>query len=332
MTQKIKHMDAFVKYALEAEEVITPDLRGFINVEGARVGIATAEIDDCPECQGTGVTISCGECGRNPQNYVELRSGFGDGIYPYFELLWDGALTGGLLVCDEEYGLTLQLREVISQTLSVEVSPAETAVTLWSYLKNRDLSELECSFVTSLNIPEKEAYFEDPQLIISDAGGNFDLEYAVLRLYDYVPGSYSLFAFFSREPQNLDISIPQFILLLEKELAEKIGLDSQSEIDWKEESEKWMVATEASAIEINNIRAIDLNVALAASRQLEGYFDKETEAAHKISERSWLAQLFAIGAYDALTPDTLAHFKQLDPSVLKFLYTQRGMHTLAASL
>ena len=328
----INGMDDFWKYIQETDVVITPFLAGFINVEGGRVGIATREFFGCEECEGAfEVTYSCDECGRTPKNFVQVRSGFGDGIYPYFELMWGDNLAGGLLVCDDGFDFTRKLREVISKISASEISPAEPATALWDFLAAKGKWNLEMSYITTLSIPEVTSG-SDPQLLLSDSGGNVDSTNAVMRLTGYAAGTYSVFAFFSRDPLNLNISIPQFILILEGGVSQNIGLNYHSVVNWNEEAEMWMLATEASAIERNNIRTISLNAEYKASQYGTGYFNKEMEAEFKLDSMSWLAQLFAIGNHEELNTPTLDFFRQADPATLKYLYSLRGLHTLAEGL
>lgn len=62
-------------------------LKELINIETATVGISGApfipKCDDCSEIED--VFFDCRNCGKTKENFAQIRSGAGDGVYPVFQ-------------------------------------------------------------------------------------------------------------------------------------------------------------------------------------------------------------------------------------------------------
>jgi hypothetical protein len=90
--------------------------RGFFNVEGGQVGIATKMLPWC-DCMSfnLGPAESCGSCKRNSTNYMNMIAGNGDGVYVVFEIVRkvDKSVVGALTMFDNEYQIANQIRTEI---------------------------------------------------------------------------------------------------------------------------------------------------------------------------------------------------------------------------
>ena len=78
-------------------------IAGNLNVTSGDVGVGSAVFAKCA-CLGvsaSGIEYSCGDCGREPGNYLWLQSGDGAGSYPVIEILSNSQeLVGALVVFD----------------------------------------------------------------------------------------------------------------------------------------------------------------------------------------------------------------------------------------
>ena len=78
-------------------------IAGNLNVTSGDVGVGSAVFAKCA-CLGvsaSGIDYFCGDCGREPRNYLWLQSGDGAGSYPVIEILSSSQeLVGALMVFD----------------------------------------------------------------------------------------------------------------------------------------------------------------------------------------------------------------------------------------
>ncbi len=103
--------------------------RGFFNVEGGQVGIATKMLPWC-DCMSfnLGPAESCDSCKRNSTNYINMIAGNGDGVYVVFEIVRkvDKSVVGALSIFDNDYLIANQVRTEI-QDGALPAFPKELA-------------------------------------------------------------------------------------------------------------------------------------------------------------------------------------------------------------
>lgn len=139
--------------------------RGFFNVEGGQVGIASKLHPWC-DCMSfnLGPAESCGSCKRNSTNYMNMISGNGDGVYVVFEIVrkTDKSVVGALTIFDNDYQIANQIRTEI-QDGNVPSFP-------------KDLAKLFAK-ATPLEVGKLKA---TKTLFVADSGSTIDSSNAVV--------------------------------------------------------------------------------------------------------------------------------------------------------
>jgi hypothetical protein len=317
----------------QTKTVVTPILEGFINIEGGEVGIASKRFADCEDCLGTmGVSYTCKQCGRSSNNYLKMRSGFGDGIYPVYELSWGSRQMGSLCIFDDQYLFTRELSEIITQIEAGNMAPNATTLAFWEYFSREVWTSFDCHKVGNLNLSDHPWDKRMASLYFSDSGENTNSQNAIVELELFQDKIHEVYSFGQRDPGNGNIFIPQFVLTVDSVLAREIGLPSAIDIDWALEAKKWSNSLVSSNIDSQNIRALALNVQLHGCGLSKNYWPDEDEKWHAVNQLTWGAQLFALGEYDDLTEGALKLFREMEAEDMAFLYKKRGLMAKAEAL
>lgn len=240
-------------------------LRGVVNIDGGHLGIATDWFLSCMECDQSYYESTCQKCGRNKTNYVDFRSGRGDGVYPVFTIYDPETETnenlGCLILFDFEVGLTSigqiytgmmnELQEFFSDASSLEEA-FEEIMRSWdpimqSYsqdLQIFEIAELELNKSKMLNhVNDIESF-----LVIGESGEGIDSDSALVTLLSLEEGKYKVFLAGSRDLENNNAFIPNLAIVLESNFSNKIGLNSDliPKLYLSDEKKLWQNATVAA--------------------------------------------------------------------------------------
>jgi hypothetical protein len=243
---------SFRMFWTDCELTITPNLSGFIDIEGGSVGISGKWLDTCSSCYSK---ISCSVCGRNSTNNFQLRAGNGDGIYSVFEISFDEKAVGAFLILDE-FGYAPAIMARIASTNEVkDDDPDALAAFYKEFYKDfyKSIGEFDQSlpmhYLGDIRVDENPIYMkgDDPAgiLIFGEAGEGKDSIHSLVTLNNIVPGNYRSFVFAHRNEENENILVPRFVLMLEENSANQIGLteDFANAINLKDEYERWSKST-----------------------------------------------------------------------------------------
>lgn len=243
---------SFRKFWTDCELTITPNLSGFIDIEGGSVGISGKWFETCSNCYSK---TSCSTCGRKSTNSFQLRAGDGDGIYSVFEICFEEKAVGALLILDD-IGYAPAVMERIESTNQIKDDDPDALAEFYKeFYKDfyNSISEFDQSlpmhYLGEIRVDENPIYMqgEDPAgiLIFGEAGEGKDSIHSLVTLNNIVPGNYRSFVFAHRNKENENILVPRFVLILEENSANQIGLteDFANTINLKDEYERWSKST-----------------------------------------------------------------------------------------
>jgi hypothetical protein len=248
---------SFRNFWTDCEMTITPNLSGFIDIEGGSVGISGKWFAICSNCYSK---THCSDCGRNPSSYLQLRAGNGDGVYSVFELSFEEKAVGALLILDD-IGFAPTVMEKISETNSTKDENPEALgefyKDLYKYFYS-SIGEFDQSlpmyYIGEIDVGQNPIYNrgEDPAgiLIFGESGEGKESSHALVTVNNIAPGKYRTFVFAHRNEQNENILVPRCVLLLKKDSADQIGLtkDFANLIVLEEEYARWSDSTVFSRI------------------------------------------------------------------------------------
>lgn len=288
--------------------------RGFFNVEGGQLGIATTLLPWC-DCMSfnLGPAESCDSCNRNSTNYINMIAGNGDGVYVVFEILRkvDESVVGALSIFDNEYQIANQVRTEI-QDGNVPAFPKELAKIF------AQANALEVGRLKSTNT-----------IYVADSGAGIDSSNAVVDVHlsssqpikivafaDEISGGESGWVDHLMKTQGLDRSsakaqvqmskafgdaafdvleidaepslpsfIPRAILAMSPELEDALSIKYSMKVsDWQLVAAQFAGTSGTSHKEPQNISAIWMNVMLA--------MEVDRAAGENISEKKAKELLF----------------------------------------
>jgi hypothetical protein len=236
---------------------ITPNLSGFIDIEGGSVGISGKWFATCSNCYSK---THCSDCGRNPSSYLQLRAGNGDGVYSVFELSFEEKAVGALLILDD-IGFAPTIMEKISETNSTKDENPEALGEFYKELYKYFYSSigefdqsLPMHYTGDIDVGQNPIYSrgEDPAgiLIFGESGEGKESTHALVTVNNIAPGKYRTFVFAHRNEQNENILVPRCVLLLREDSADQIGLmkDFANLIVLEDEYARWSNSTVFSRI------------------------------------------------------------------------------------
>lgn len=243
---------SFRKFWTDCELTITPNLSGFIDIEGGSVDISGKWFDTCSSCYSK---ISCSACGRNSTNNFQLRAGNGDGIYSVFEISFEEKAVGALLILDD-IGYAPTIMERIASTNEIKDEDPEALADFYKefykdfYLTISKFDQsLPMHCMGNIRVEENPIYTkgDDPAgiLIFGESGEGKDSIHSLVTLNNIVPGNYRSFVFAHRNQENENILVPRLVLVLEENSANQIGLTGEfaNTINLKDEYERWSKST-----------------------------------------------------------------------------------------
>jgi hypothetical protein len=329
---------AFRKFWTDCEMTITPNLAGFIDIEGGQVGISGKWFDTCSSCYSE---TFCSDCGRNTANSFQLRAGDGDGIYSVFEISFEEKAVGALLILDEN-GYAPALMERISNTNEIKDEDPEALGDFYrEFYKDfyKSIGEFDQSlpmhYLGDLQVGKSPIYMkgDDPAgiLIFGESGEGKDSIHSLVTVNNILPGNYRSFVFAHRNEENENILVPRFVLLLEENSANQIGLseDFAKTINLKAEYRRWSASTVFARIgEPLAPHVISANIDwinLRFAREL-GVEDYETARDYRME---WLSWHFLLQTHFPSTETReliLEYAQELDLSVTTILKA-RGQFT-----
>jgi hypothetical protein len=236
---------------------ITPNLSGFIDIEGGSVGISGKWFETCSSCYSK---TSCSDCGRNPSSYLQLRAGNGDGVYSVFEINFEEETVGALLILDDA-GFAPSVMEKISETNSIKDEDPEALAEFYKdfyedfYTSIGDFDRsLPMHYFGDINVEINPVYTQGKNpagiIIFGESGEGRDSTQSLVTANYVSPGKYRVFVFANRNEQNGNILVPRCVLLLKEDSADQIGLtkDFANLIDLEVETELWNDSTVFSRI------------------------------------------------------------------------------------
>jgi hypothetical protein len=291
-------------------------VRGFFNVEGGQVGIATKMLPWC-DCMSfnLGPADSCDSCKRNSTNYINMIAGNGDGVYVVFEILRkvDKSVVGAMSIFDNDYQIANQVRTEV-QDSTVPAFPKELAK-IFAKANALEVGKLKAT----------------KTLFIADSGSTIDSSNAVVDVHlsssqpikivafaDEISGGESGWVDHLMKTQGLDRSsakaqvqmskafgeatfevleieaepslpsfIPRAILAMSPELEVALSINYSIKVpDWQLVAAQFAGTSGTSHTEAQNISTIWMNVMLAME------FDRA--AGENISEKRAKELLFDI--------------------------------------
>jgi hypothetical protein len=227
-------------------------LSGFIDIEGGSVGISGKWFDTCSSCYSK---TSCSTCGRNSTNNFQLRAGNGDGIYSVFEISFEEKAVGALLILDD-IGYAPTIMERIASTNEVKDDDPDALADFYKefYIDFYEtISEFDQSlpmhYLGDIRVDDNPIYMKGDEpagiLVFGESGEGKDSIHSLVTLNNIVPGNFRSFIFAHRNEENENILVPRFVLILEENSANQIGLteDFAKAINLKAEYERWSRST-----------------------------------------------------------------------------------------
>lgn len=324
----------FSDYVLNTEAVITPHLAGFVNIEGGQMSIASTLFPSCDKCYGytnDSMSFNCETCGRNPQNYVFFRSGFGDGIYPVFELSWDGQILGTMTIMDQGSEFTSGFADIPAGISDLSL-PSNAAIEyFWKYFDGIN-PELTIEYITTLEGVHDPIWSttDNPYgtYYFADSGVGIDPNNAVVTAKNIRLATQDVYIFSEREPENQNVLVPQIALTIDTELAKELSLPSQLlKLDVKTEIENWGKSTVACHIGSRAEAAIGLNILYELALLGKGYHDELSEVDHMMITMSWRIHLDELTGNRFEKMDTL--LAEYTAKQISWIHTMRGLVTLS---
>jgi hypothetical protein len=182
------------------------------NVEGGQASIADERMASCDECYGSeSASIDCSECGRTSKNFIQFRSGDGDGIYAVVDLcIPAGESLGGLLIFD---------RNIVGNMLSMVENGSPQ---LFDLDFSEVMEEMEGVCIGNLTLLGDPNDGRNYCFYVGDSGADNSGRYA-LSYFNAKPGEYSVILFGMR----------QAALILPRKRLKEFGLTDKH--DWSSE-------------------------------------------------------------------------------------------------
>lgn len=295
---------SFRDFWTDCEMTITPYLSGFVDIEGGHLGISGFWLEKCFDCM---YEASCSTCGREMENYLQIRAGDGDGIYSVFELHFEQNAVGALVILDEGSQFATEAMASIAETTERQQEDPQALVDFYkSFYKyfykfigdlDRSLG-MYCIGEISAGMNPVFSRGSEPSgiLIFGESGEGKDSNQSIVTVDNVLPGNYRTFIFAHRNLQNENILMPRMLLLLEESAAESIGLskDFADRVNFKDELDRWSNSTVFSRIgEPLASYAISANINWGDLRVAKAIVEEDLEMAMtmKMESLSWILLL-----------------------------------------
>jgi hypothetical protein len=298
---------SFRKFWNDCELTITPVLKGFIDIEGGHVGIASQWLASCFECINS---TSCEICGRNPNNYLQVRAGDGDGAYGVYELKFEQEKVGGMVVLDEYAEMAGPIINSIDDMTSNQNLTTDEIETFFQDFYQYFYGAMDAfdPSMQLLKIGEMElkendlGFFENSgTFVIGESGEGKDSNQSLITLNDLKVGNYRFFAFGYRDDSNSNIFLPRMVLFLRDDAADQIGFTNNfaPSMNMESEIDKWgqslvnsrMGGPLAPVMIKTNLNWIQINL-WADQMRGEGNYDRVSNEFAQLEQRSWFLMLY----------------------------------------
>ena len=238
------------------------EFRGLINIDGGHVGIATEWLPTCMECDNNYFEKMCEICGRNSENYVDFRSGRGDGCYPVYSIFASGnnplALEsmplGSMILFDFEKGLH-SIGQLLSDQINElnELEDHDELSDLFEEFENLpniiidlygnsleiyEVCELKSSLASGISVNE---FWRKNLIVMGESGEGIDSDSSLVNSTNIGAGNFKVLLVGDRDKENNNIFVPGIAFILESNFCEQIGLVSNliPKLDIKIEKELW---------------------------------------------------------------------------------------------
>jgi hypothetical protein len=243
---------------------------GVFNVEGGQASIADERMPSCDECYGTeSASINCRTCGRTPSNFIQFRSGEGDGIYAVVDLTLPGVESlGGLLLFD---------RDIVGGMLSMVENGSPQLFDLDFSEVMEEMEGVCIGNLTLLGDPKDEMNY---CFYVGDSGADDSGRYALPFFYA-TPGEYSVILFGMR----------QAALILPRKRLKEFGLTDKH--DWTDEELQGLAVGSLSDIVMCHMNPAGLDaVAYNVDLNRDEFSDQEELIPNQFANfLSWIIQL-----------------------------------------
>ena len=329
---------SFRKFWNDCELTITPVLRGFIDVEGGHVGIANDWKKGCFECINS---TDCEICGRNPNNYLQVRAGDGDGAYAVYGIKFEQENVGGMIVLDEQAQMVPAIISEIDAVVGNSNVDFDDIESFYQNFYNYFYAIMD-SFdpnLTLLKIGEIELkkndlgiYENTGVMVIGESGEGIDSDQSLITLSNLKIGQYRFFCFANREKSNSNIIVPRMVLFLRSDASDSIGLTSEfaQQLNLEDEIENWSNSIVmgrigeplAPAIIKANLDWLQINLWTDVIKG-EGNFDPVINKYTQLEYFSWILLLYHHVEAEAFRNHAKEIFKENQKS-LKDLHILRG--------
>jgi len=330
------NFSAFADFVEKTDVVITPLLCGFVNIEGGHLSIAGKLFPSCDECYGyssTSMFVECSQCGRNKDQYIQFRAGFGDGVYPVFELLWDKDVMGTITFCDLGSKCADGVHDVVQAVNDGSVEVNAFAEYFWDYFDNIN-GDLELNYISTLHSEFDSTWSrkEDPfgTYYFADSGVGEDPRGSLVTVKDIRQGSQDVYLFSERDPQNNNVLIPQVILTLDPKIAHIIGLPSgHSNLDLDAEAANWANSSVLAQVGNNAAAAAAMSMQFETALLLKDYWDELSQLDHFLISLSWRLLYEELSGTDERLAENM--MEDFTAERIYLVHRMRGLMTLAKS-
>lgn len=320
----------FDHYISSCEEVITPYLNGAISIDGGMLAISGKALPACEICYGyssTSPQFECTACGRTTENYLHVRSGFGDGIYINYDLYWGNLCGGTITVLDEGNEWARNVAGELVKVRSKEIKYDETLNQFWDYFHAADKA-LELHYFGQVQTEADDRWSSQGtaygSLFFGDTNEGIDSLASVVYSKNMPVSKHYVYGYCERDDKG--VLIPRFVLTLREEVVTKLGMPI-SNPDLMKEFETWQHAGVFASIGGELAKtAAQINVAVEYAALANENFDAETIQDHETQLMSW----FIIQYYQGnLSDASLEDLKELTPRMIQVYLRYRTCFGLA---
>jgi tetratricopeptide (TPR) repeat protein len=324
---------AFEKYVADCEEVITPYLNGAISIDGGMLAIAGEALPGCETCYGysdAGAQFDCSVCGRTNENYIHVRSGFGDGIYLNFDLYWGNICGGTMTILDEGNAFASKVFESLQKMGGGDAPFNQDIEDFWENFHATDKSlELHYFGTVQSKFDSRWSTEDKPygSLFFGDTGEGIDSLSSVIYAKNMPVDRHRVYGFCERNDKG--VLIPRLVMTLREEVATKLGLPT-SNPNMAKEFETWQHAGVFASIG-GKLReqAVMINVAAQWAALSNPNFDEATLNDHQTLLFSWSIIQYYQGS---MPPGLMDHLKDLTLNMVKIYLRYRTCFGLADQL
>jgi tetratricopeptide (TPR) repeat protein len=335
VTQKVAGttFGAFEAYVSDCEEVITPDLNGAMSIDGGMLAISGEPLPACETCYGyseKSAQFNCADCGRTTENYLHVRSGFGDGIYVNYDLYWDSICAGTMTIFDQGNEFASTIYNSLTQIRNKTVEYNQATLDFWDVFHATD-KNLEIHYFGSVQTKFDPRWSNEANpygsLYFGDTGEGIDSLSSVIYGKNMPVDKHLVYGFC--EVNDKGVLIPRLVLTLRQSLAEKLALPT-SNPNMSQVHETWQNAGVFASIggQLSQ-QAVQINIAAEYAALENPDYDNEDINDHQTQLFSWLVIQYYQGN---LPPGMMEHLKGLTLNMIQVYLRLRTCFGLADQL